>query len=75
MCRTGCGSLIAGTTVEIGGLSASEHRQSAFAFLGRIDRAKVNPGIDVLKRLARVLKARLVEIFVGPPPKALAQGR
>jgi transcriptional regulator with XRE-family HTH domain len=38
------------------------------AYVGRIERAVANPTIDVLERIARVLKVAMAELFAIPKP-------
>ena len=50
------------------------------SMLARIERGTVNSSIDLLERVASVLKVRLVELFVeplpgAPAPKPLRSGR
>jgi transcriptional regulator with XRE-family HTH domain len=50
------------------------------AYLGQVERGAVNVGVVVLGRVAKVLGARLGELFVEPlpgakPPKPLKAGR
>jgi transcriptional regulator with XRE-family HTH domain len=50
------------------------------SMVARIERGTVNSSIDLLERLARVLKVRIVELFVeplpgAPQPKPLKSGR
>jgi transcriptional regulator with XRE-family HTH domain len=48
--------------------------------VARIERGTVNPSVDVLERLAQVLKVKLSELFIEPepgtpPPPTLKRGR
>jgi transcriptional regulator with XRE-family HTH domain len=48
--------------------------------VARIERGTVNPSVDVLERLAHVLRVKLHEFFIEPepgasPPKPLRSGR
>lgn len=50
------------------------------SFIGRLERATVNSSIDTLEKVAKVLKVRIVELFVepvpgAPKPKAMPRGR
>ena len=50
------------------------------AYLGQVERGAVNVGVVILGRVAKVLGARLGELFVEPlsgekPPKPLKAGR
>ena len=50
------------------------------AYLGQVERGAVNVGVVILGRVAKVLGARLGELFVEPqsgekPPKPLNAGR
>jgi transcriptional regulator with XRE-family HTH domain len=50
------------------------------SMVARIERGRVNSSIDLLERLARVLRVRMVELFVeplpgAPMPKPLKGGR
>lgn len=40
------------------------------SYVGRIERKSANASVDVLDKLCRVLKVRLVELFVEPAPGA-----
>jgi len=54
--------------LTIGDLAVDAEVDSSF--VARIERGVVNSSIDVLERLAEVLKVRLVEFFVEPLPNA-----
>jgi len=50
------------------------------SFVARVERASANSSVDLLDRLARALKVRLVELFIepapgAPQPKPLRAGR
>lgn len=50
------------------------------SFVARVERATANSSVDLLDRLSRVLRVRLVELFIepapgAPQPKPLSAGR
>lgn len=53
-----------GLTIE----ELAGHSEADASYIGRIERAEVNVSVDVLERISKALKVRVMELFMEPLP-------